>query len=135
MAFGSDELNAVIYTWWLARRPQGWTEEQHLADPTVNCWENDKPLAQAMAGAVRNMTLMVPVQQCWEAVGGNPGIRAERQELLNVLTLMDQAEDEVQATTLTLQQISAATGIDITNMTPAHVQTELMLLAQKVGEV
>lgn len=39
----------------------------------------------------------VSVQEAWEACGGNPGIKATREELLEVLRLMDEAEDEEQA--------------------------------------
>lgn len=41
----------------------------------------------------------VSVQEAWEACGGNPGIKATREELLEVLRLMDEAEDEVEAAT------------------------------------
>lgn len=41
--------------WWESRRPQGWTLEQHLADPTAGCSGivNDQALAQAVAGWLR----------------------------------------------------------------------------------
>jgi hypothetical protein len=36
----------------------------------------------------------VSVQEAWEAAGGNPGIKANRTELLEALRLMDEADDE-----------------------------------------
>lgn len=132
MSIGSDKLNHLVYDWWVARRPEGWDEQAHLASPTVMCFENDKPMARAIAEAVANKSLMVPVQQAWEAAGGNPGIKAEPHELINVLRLMNEADDEVAATTLTLKQIGAAADIDVDGMTPAAVQKALMAKLAKV---
>lgn len=39
---------------------------------------------------------VVGVQQAWIAAGGNPGIKASREELLEALRLMDEAEDEAE---------------------------------------
>ena len=36
----------------------------------------------------------VSVQEAWEASGGNPGIKATREELLSTLRMMSEAEDE-----------------------------------------
>lgn len=133
MSIGSDKLNHLVYEWWVARRPAGWDEQAHIASPTVMCFENDKPMARAIAEAVANQSLMVPVQQAWVAAGGNPEIRTEPHELINVLRLMNEADDEVEATTLTLKQIGAAADIDVTDMTPAQVQQALMDKLAKVG--
>jgi hypothetical protein len=36
--------------WWKARRPSGWSLEQHLADPAVNCeGAHERELAEAVA--------------------------------------------------------------------------------------
>jgi hypothetical protein len=40
--------------WWKARRPSGWSLEQHLADPAVNCeGAREHQLAQAVASWLR----------------------------------------------------------------------------------
>ena len=39
----------------------------------------------------------VLVQEAWQAAGGNPGIKATREDLLEALRLMDEAEDEAEA--------------------------------------
>lgn len=36
----------------------------------------------------------ITIQEAWEAAGGNPGIKASRQELLDALKAMDEAVDE-----------------------------------------
>jgi hypothetical protein len=48
-------LAAASKAWWESRRPQGWTFEQHLADPTAGCngTADDQALAQAVAGWLR----------------------------------------------------------------------------------
>ena len=54
-AGGTDAaaLHAVAeaaVTWWTQRRPSGWSLEQHLADPAVNCeGGHERQLAQAAA--------------------------------------------------------------------------------------
>ncbi|WP_028998180.1 hypothetical protein [Azohydromonas australica] len=36
--------------WWMARRPDGWSLERHLADPTVHCEDDhERQLAAAAA--------------------------------------------------------------------------------------
>jgi hypothetical protein len=44
-------LAAASQAWWESRRPQGWTLEQHLADPTAGCnsTEEERALAEAVA--------------------------------------------------------------------------------------
>jgi hypothetical protein len=44
-------LAAASKAWWESRRPQGWTLEQHLADPTVGCnsTKEERALAEAVA--------------------------------------------------------------------------------------
>ena len=37
----------------------------------------------------------ITIQEAWEAAGGNPGIKASKQELLNALRSMDEAIDEI----------------------------------------
>ncbi len=51
---------------------------------------------------------MVPVQEAWKAAGGNPGIAASRQELLESLRLMNQAESEADANAELLQSLREA---------------------------
>jgi hypothetical protein len=53
-AGGTDAaaLHAVAeaaVAWWKERRPKGWSLEQHLADPMVNCGEDRE---RRLAGAV-----------------------------------------------------------------------------------
>lgn len=39
--------------WWQARRPVGWTREQHVANPVVNCaGDAEKALALAIGAMV-----------------------------------------------------------------------------------
>jgi hypothetical protein len=47
-------LAAVSEAWWEGR-PQGWTLEQHLADPIIGCnsTENVQALAKAVAAGLR----------------------------------------------------------------------------------
>ena len=44
-------LAAASKAWWESRRPQGWTLEQHLADPTAGCVgaAQERALAEAVA--------------------------------------------------------------------------------------
>jgi hypothetical protein len=36
--------------WWESKRPADWSEDQHLAEPTVNCSSSaEQALAQAVA--------------------------------------------------------------------------------------
>ena len=42
------EFEASI-RWWESKRPVGWSEDQHLAEPTVDC---ASPAEQALARAV-----------------------------------------------------------------------------------
>jgi len=45
-------LAASARVWWEARRPEGWSLEQHLADPAAGC--NASAHEQALAEAVAN---------------------------------------------------------------------------------
>ncbi len=48
-----DAMLGTILAWWRGKRPEGWTEQQHEAQPFVNLSaESEKPLA-AMAAAAR----------------------------------------------------------------------------------
>lgn len=56
-AGGTDAaaLHAVAdaaVAWWMKRRPSGWSLEQHLADPVVNC---DGHAEQQLAGAAATL--------------------------------------------------------------------------------
>jgi hypothetical protein len=44
-------LAAAAKAWWESRRPQGWTLEQHLAEPTAGCsgTAQERALAEAVA--------------------------------------------------------------------------------------
>ena len=48
-------LAAAARAWWEARRPEGWSLDQHLADPAAGCndSEQERALAQAVAHWVR----------------------------------------------------------------------------------
>lgn len=49
-----DAMIGTILAWWRGRRPVGWTEQQHEAQPFVNLtaeWE--KPIAAMAAGVHR----------------------------------------------------------------------------------
>jgi hypothetical protein len=48
-------LAAASRAWWESRRLQGWTLEQHLADPTAGCdgTEEEQALAKAVAAWLR----------------------------------------------------------------------------------
>jgi hypothetical protein len=48
-------LAAGSRAWWESRRLQGWTLEQHLADPTAGCdgTEEEQALAKAVAAWLR----------------------------------------------------------------------------------
>lgn len=40
--------------WWKTRRPVGWKESQHLANPTINCTDSkERTLAHAVAKWVK----------------------------------------------------------------------------------
>ena len=32
-----QQIEQAAKRWWTAQRPDGWTEDEHLANPTVNC--------------------------------------------------------------------------------------------------
>jgi hypothetical protein len=32
-----DDVILAAYQWWLSKRPEWWTEEQHVAAPTKHC--------------------------------------------------------------------------------------------------
>jgi hypothetical protein len=52
---------------------------------------NDEQLREAgLALADKSL----PIQEAWEAAGGNPDIKATREELISALRMMDEAEDE-----------------------------------------
>jgi len=40
-----DEQGAAILAWWIGKRPFGWSEEEHLDEPTAFCTGPEKPLA------------------------------------------------------------------------------------------
>ncbi len=45
-----DPVVQAAYKWWLLRRPVGWTEAEHLANPNINCpGLRDGALAKAVA--------------------------------------------------------------------------------------
>lgn len=45
-----DALYKVAMVWWRGRRPVGWTDEQHRAQPFVNLTiDAEKPLAAMLA--------------------------------------------------------------------------------------
>jgi hypothetical protein len=46
------EVVAAAIKWWKSHRPVGWTENQHLENPTVNAGYRDSAgdLAEAVAG-------------------------------------------------------------------------------------
>jgi hypothetical protein len=48
-------MAAASKAWWESRRPQGWTLEQHLADPTAGCdgTAAERSLAEAVAHWIR----------------------------------------------------------------------------------
>lgn len=57
-----DELAALLVkiadaskAWWEGMRPSGWSEEDHLANPCINCVGNrEKSLARTISECVRN---------------------------------------------------------------------------------
>jgi len=40
-----DPRNTAILAWWAGKRPFGWSEQEHLEDPTAYCTGAEKPLA------------------------------------------------------------------------------------------
>jgi len=36
-AVGLLRLETALLNWWVGHRPTGWTDADHLANPTVNC--------------------------------------------------------------------------------------------------
>jgi hypothetical protein len=41
----ADTKNAAILAWWVGKRPFGWSEEEHIEEPTAYCTGAEKPLA------------------------------------------------------------------------------------------
>ena len=51
------ELRAAVLAWWEGRRPIKWVEEDHVANPTVNCkTDAESALARCAAKLVRRST-------------------------------------------------------------------------------
>lgn len=73
---------------------------------------------------------VVSIKQAWEAAGGK-GVPSSAGELLTALRLMNEAEDEVEETTLTLKEICAALGCDHKGRSKADVLAALTNLAKR----
>jgi hypothetical protein len=60
-----------------------------------NCeWPSSRAPAPSPATTASASDETITVQEAWEAAGGNPGIKATKQELLDALRVMDEAVDE-----------------------------------------
>lgn len=60
----STTLIQRAVAWWVARRPEGWNESDHLASPTVNCATSlEAALANSAANVVRSRQ-GVPCPRC-----------------------------------------------------------------------
>lgn len=47
---GLLRLETALLNWWVGHRPIGWTDADHLANPTVNCvMPNEEALATEVA--------------------------------------------------------------------------------------
>lgn len=45
-----QQIEQAAKRWWTAQRPEGWTEDEHLDNPTVNCKnKTTRDLAVAVA--------------------------------------------------------------------------------------
>lgn len=52
-----QQVSRAALRWWKAHRPVGWTTDQHLAEPTVNCvGPNEHKLATEVARMVKQNT-------------------------------------------------------------------------------
>jgi hypothetical protein len=48
-----DNLCTRAIHWWMGRRPVGWSDKEHLDNPTINCpTDRERSLALAVAGYV-----------------------------------------------------------------------------------
>jgi hypothetical protein len=54
MNIEDSNIERAAYVWWLSHRPTGYTEEQHLKNPTINMAGGlaDKDLARAVAAKI-----------------------------------------------------------------------------------
>jgi hypothetical protein len=49
-----SEIVVAIEIWWVGLRPEGWTEAQHLENPTVNTTStHEKMMAIAISNAIK----------------------------------------------------------------------------------
>jgi hypothetical protein len=69
-----DKVIRAALAWWRGQRPMGWTEAEHLANPTVNTGHSDRShqLAAAVGGYVKEKRLAKPVP--------DRGVRRKRNE-------------------------------------------------------
>lgn len=65
-----------------------------LSTQFVAGMDSNPIIAERWFGYQEAMSDHVSVQEAWEAAGGNPGIRATREELLSTLRMMNEADEE-----------------------------------------
>jgi GNAT superfamily N-acetyltransferase len=65
-----------------------------LASQHTGGVDTDEVIAARWFGYQEALTDHVGIQEAWEAAGGNPGIKASREELLSTLRMMNEADEE-----------------------------------------
>lgn len=66
-----------------------------LSSSTEGCMDEAQVLAARLDEALAALRVCIPVQQVWEASGGNPNWTANAQDTLDSLRLMDAAIDDL----------------------------------------